>query len=173
MSGLHSQHRYEKLTREELSRNLEEKDQVIGKQARDIAGLEQQLQHMRHKNQELDDRNSELQSKLEIELQHTELKSKVKELERIRKELLEKDKKNENLRLAIDKLNERMQQYEIQKSGVSEDQKMSKMTDDLKRKEHDSEMSKIKSKLVMIEASKKLLSEDLKTAKIKEQELLE
>jgi predicted RNase H-like nuclease (RuvC/YqgF family) len=109
MSGLHSQHRYEKLTREELSRNLEEKDQVIGKQARDIAGLEQQLQHMRHKNQELDDRNSELQSKLEIELQHTELKSKVKELERIRKELVEKDKKNENLRLAIDKLNERMQ----------------------------------------------------------------
>lgn len=168
MSGLHSQHRYEKLTREELSRNLEEKDQVIGKQARDIAGLEQQLQHMRHKNQELDDRNSELQSKLEIELQHTELKSKVKELERIRKELLEKDKKNENLRLAIDKLNERMQQYEIQKSGVTEDQKMSKMTDDLKRKEHDSEMSKIKSKLVMLEASKKLISEDLKTAKIKE-----
>ena len=168
MSGLHSQHRYEKLTREELSRNLEEKDQVIGKQARDIAGLEQQLQHMRHKNQELDDRNSELQSKLEIELQHTELKSKVKELERIRKELVEKDKKNENLRLAIDKLNERMQQYEIQKSGVTEDQKMSKMTDDLKRKEHDSEMSKIKSKLVMLEASKKLISEDLKTAKIKE-----
>lgn len=123
---------------------------------------------MRHKNQELDDRNSELQSKLEIELQHTELKSKVKELERIRKELLEKDKKNENLRLAIDKLNERMQQYEIQKSGVTEDQKMSKMTDDLKRKEHDSEMSKIKSKLVMLEASKKLISEDLKTAKIKE-----
>ena len=123
---------------------------------------------MRHKNQELDDRNSELQSKLEIELQHTELKSKVKELERIRKELLEKDKKNENLRLAIDKLNERMQQYEIQKSGVTEDQKMSKMTDDLKRKEHDSEMSNIKSKLVMLEASKKLISEDLKTAKIKE-----
>ena len=123
---------------------------------------------MRHKNQELDDRNSELQSKLEIELQHTELKSKVKELERIRKELVEKDKKNENLRLAIDKLNERMQQYEIQKSGVTEDQKMSKMTDDLKRKEHDSEMSKIKSKLVMLEASKKLISEDLKTAKIKE-----
>jgi hypothetical protein len=51
---------------------------------------------------------------------------------------------------------------------VTEDQKMSKMTDDLKRKEHDSEMSKIKSKIVMIEASKKLLSEDLKTAKIKE-----
>lgn len=42
MSGLHNQHRYEKLTREELSRSLEEKDQVIQKQARDIAGLEQQ-----------------------------------------------------------------------------------------------------------------------------------
>lgn len=88
-------------------------------------------------------------------MQHTELKSKVKEMERIRKELLEKDKKNENLRLAIDKLNDRMQQYEIQKSGVTEDQKMSKMTDDLKKKEHDSELSKIKNKLLLLEASKK------------------
>lgn len=101
-------------------------------------------------------------------MQHTELKAKVKEMERIRKELLEKDKKNENLRLAIDKLNERMQQYEIQKSGVTEDQKMSKMTDDLKKKEHDSELSKIKSKLLLLEASKKTASEELKATKIKE-----
>lgn len=50
-----------------------------------------------------------------------ELKAKVKELDRVRKELADKDKKNELLRLAIDKLNERMQQYEIQKSNVTED----------------------------------------------------
>jgi len=50
-----------------------------------------------------------------------ELKAKVKELDRVRKELADKDKKNELLRLAIDKLNERMQQYEIQKSNITED----------------------------------------------------
>ncbi len=52
-------------------------------------------------------------AKLEVELQHTELKAKIRELEKIRKELVEKDRKNEQLRQAIDKLNERMQQYEI------------------------------------------------------------
>ena len=66
-----------------------------------------------------------------------------------------------------------MQQYEIEKSGVSEDKKMNQISEELKRKEQDSEVSKVKSKLVMIEQSKKQLTEDLKNAKIKEQELLE
>jgi hypothetical protein len=68
---------------------------------------------MRHRNEELADRAADLANKLEIELQHTELKAKIRELEKIRKELVEKDRKNEQLRVAIDKLNERMQQYEI------------------------------------------------------------
>jgi len=68
---------------------------------------------MRHRNEELADRAADLAAKLEVELQHTELKAKIRELEKIRKELVEKDRKNEQLRQAIDKLNERMQQYEI------------------------------------------------------------
>lgn len=50
---------------------------------------------------------------------------------------------------------------------------MLKITDDLKRKEYDAELSKVRTKLTMIEQSKKQLAEDLKQAKIKEQELQE
>ena len=65
-------------------------------------------------------------------------------------------------------LNDRMMQYEIQKSGVHEDQKMLKMSDDLKRKEFDTEITRMKNKLSMNDASKKTASEDLKQSKIKE-----
>ena len=44
-----------------------------------------------------------------------------------------------------------MQQYEIEKSGSSEDKKMQQMSDDLKKKEVDGEMQKLKSKVLTIE----------------------
>ena len=48
--------------------------------------------------------------------QNTELNSKKKELDRLKKELKEKDSKNEALSKAISGLNERMMSYEIYKS---------------------------------------------------------
>jgi hypothetical protein len=42
--------RYEGLTREELSRAVDEKDGIIQKQTLDISGLEQQLAHVRSRN---------------------------------------------------------------------------------------------------------------------------
>ena len=70
---------------------------------------------------DLKDKVNDLQHDLDYERQHHELKSKVKELDKLKKDLTEKDKRNDLLKLAIDKLNEKMMQYEIQKSNVTED----------------------------------------------------
>ena len=59
--------RYEGLTREELSRAVDEKDGIIQKQTLDISGLEQQLAHIRSRNQELHDRVNDLSYQLEEE----------------------------------------------------------------------------------------------------------
>lgn len=75
----------------------------------------------------------------------------MRELEKVRRELAERDRKNEQLRTAIDKLNERMQHYEIQKSAQGEDSKINKMQDELKRKEQEQEVNKLKTKLNIIE----------------------
>ena len=48
---------------------------------------------------------------------------------------------------------------------------MAKITDDLKKKEHDQELSKARTKLTMAEQAKKTMAEDLKQSKVKEQEL--
>jgi phage gp16-like protein len=50
-----------------------------------------------------------------------------------------------------------MIQYEIAKSGATEDQKLQRMTEDLKKKEHDSELHKAKTKLQIAENAKKTL----------------
>ena len=47
--GVHGM-RYEALTREELSRALDEKDGVIQKQTLDISGMEKQIAHLRNRN---------------------------------------------------------------------------------------------------------------------------
>ena len=86
--------RYEALTREELSRALDEKDGIIQKQTLDISGMEKQVAHLRVRNQELHDRVNDLSFQLDEEKKQVELKAKVRELEKIRKELAEKDKKN-------------------------------------------------------------------------------
>lgn len=154
--------RHEKLTREELSRALDDKDGALQRLKQDMSGLERQLAHMKERNGQLSDTVYELQNALEVERQHVELKAKVKELERVRKELQEKDSRCEKLRNAVDTLCERMQKYEIEKSGASEDKKMQQMSEELKRKEQDNEVTKIKAKMLTLEQSRKVLQDDLK-----------
>lgn len=91
----------------------------------------------------------------------------------MKRELKEKDQKNENLRKAIDTLNERMQKYEISNTNVTEDQKMAKIQEDLKKKEHLNEVKKLKDKLAMVEASRNERAKELQQAKVKEQEMKE
>lgn len=79
---------------------------------------------MKHKNEELQDRVNDLGAQLEVERQQNELKAKIKELERVRKELLEKDRKSEKLMRTIKELGDKMQEYEIKNSGQSEQSKM-------------------------------------------------
>lgn len=55
------------------------------------------------------------------------MKAKSKELERLKKDLSEKDKILTNLRKTIDQLNEKMVEYEVKNSNVNEDQKMFKI----------------------------------------------
>lgn len=79
--------RHEKLTREELSRALDDKDSALQRLKQDISGLERQVAHMKERNSQLSETVHELQNALEVERQHVELRAKVKELERVRKEL--------------------------------------------------------------------------------------
>jgi predicted RNase H-like nuclease (RuvC/YqgF family) len=55
------------LTREELSRSLDEKDSVIRQQEQTISSQELHLQHLKHKNEELQDRVIDLSAQLEVE----------------------------------------------------------------------------------------------------------
>jgi predicted RNase H-like nuclease (RuvC/YqgF family) len=59
--------KYEKLTREELSRSLDEKDQAIRHHEQTISNQEVHLQHLKHKNEELQDRVNDLGAQLEVE----------------------------------------------------------------------------------------------------------
>ena len=56
--------------------------------------MEQQLAHIRSRNQELHDRVNDLSYQLEEQKRQVELKAKIRELEKIKRELAEKDKKN-------------------------------------------------------------------------------
>ena len=97
----------------------------------------------------------------------------MKELDSLRHKLDEKSKKNEALNAVIEKLKDRITSYEIQKSDVSEDQKMAKLNEELEKKKHKEEINQIKSKLTMAENRKKNLEGELKESKVKEQQLTE
>lgn len=97
----------------------------------------------------------------------------MKELDSLRHKLDEKAKKNEALNAVIEKLKDRITSYEIQKSDVSEDQKMAKLNEELEKKKHKEEINQIKSKLTMAENRKKNLEGELKESKVKEQQLTE
>ncbi len=47
-----------------------------------------------------------------------------------------------------------MQNYEIKNSNITEDVKMTRIQEDLKKKEHDVEVKKLKDKLAMLESSR-------------------
>jgi hypothetical protein len=54
-----------------------------------------------------------------------------------------------------------MMNYEIKNSNVSEDQKMHKIQEDLKNKEHNNELKKLKDKLAMVESSRNERAKEL------------
>ena len=97
----------------------------------------------------------------------------MKEWDSLRHKLDEKAKKNEALNAVIEKLKDRITSYEIQKSDVSEDQKMAKLNEELEKKKHKEEINQMKSKLTMAENRKKNLEGELKESKVKEQQLTE
>lgn len=66
-----------------------------------------------------------------------------------------------------------MEDFEISKVNTTEDNKLKLMDGDLKRKEWAQEKTQLQTKIQMLENSKKTAQDDLKAAKIKEQELLD
>jgi len=75
-----------------------------------------------------------------------------------------------NLRKAVDALNERMMNYEVKNSNVTEEHKMTKIQEDLKNKEHLNEMKKLKDKLAMVTSRRDEMAKELQAAKVKEQD---
>ena len=94
--------------------------------------MEKQVAHLRTRNQELHDRVNDLSFQLEEERKQVELKAKVRELEKVRRELAEKDKKNQQLSEAVKALAKKMEDFEISKANTSEDNKIKLMDGDLK-----------------------------------------
>lgn len=61
--------KYEKLTREELSKNLEEKDIVIQRVSAEMKGLIEQVKYLKEKNMTLNDQINDLSHELHRERQ--------------------------------------------------------------------------------------------------------
>lgn len=61
--------KYEKLTREELSKNLEEKDIVIQRVSAEMKGLMEQVKYLKEKNMTLNDQINDLSHELHRERQ--------------------------------------------------------------------------------------------------------
>lgn len=121
--------KYEQLTREELSKALEEKDGKIRNMQIAIEGYIKKEEHLKVTNANLNDQIGDLTHQLAVEREQVELKAKMRDLANCQQKLEASKKLNEQLKTAVDKLNERMQRYEIDKSGVSEAQKMEKLQD--------------------------------------------
>lgn len=54
-------HRYDKLTREELSRTLDEKDEMINNIQAELQGQDKQIKYLKEKTQTLNDEIGELE----------------------------------------------------------------------------------------------------------------
>ena len=113
------------------------------------------MAHIRSRNQELHDRVNDLSYQLEEEKRQVELKAKIRELEKIKRELAEKDKKNHQLSEAITAFSKRMEDFEIIKTNTNEDNKFKLMDGDLKRKEWAQEKQQLQTKIQMLENSRK------------------
>ncbi len=86
-----------------------------------MKGLHEEKEHLNLKRQEAANKVVSVAQELEVERQQNEVRANRNELDRLRKELKLKDQKNEKLRAAVDKFNERMTDYEVGKANVSED----------------------------------------------------
>lgn len=62
-------HRYDKLTREELSRTLDEKDEMINNIQAELQGQDKQIKYLKEKTQTLNDEIGELEQELRHERQ--------------------------------------------------------------------------------------------------------
>lgn len=165
--------RYEQLTREEMSASLDEKDGLIRQLEQERAALRKDLLDFKAKNQEMEDRLDDARTELEREREHVELRQRTQELERVRTELKHKERKLAELKQVVGELGKRMTEYEIQKSGGAEEQKMLAIQEGLKRKEHEEAIRKKDLKIEMLERSRKDKEDDLKATKVREQELTE
>lgn len=96
-----------------------------------------------------------------------------KELDRLKKELREKESKNDNLMKAIDKLNDRMIDYEKQKSNQSEDINSKALVDNTNSKKLAKDIEMYKDRLKLMETSRNKATEEVKNLKVKEQEYKE
>lgn len=113
------------------------------------------------------DKISDLENELEMQKRQVELKEKMKEIEKFKRDLKAKQDLNDKLTKTISELNERMQKYEAERFDTNEDKKMGKISEDMKMKESREEIRKLKDKMSMIEASRTQRSEELKQANVK------
>ena len=85
----------------------------------------------------------------------------------------EKEAKNDNLMKAIDKLNDRMIDYEKQKSNMSEDINSKALVDNTNSKKLQKDIEMYKDRLKLMETSRNKATEEVKNLKVKEQEYKE
>lgn len=161
--------RYDRLTREELQKALDEKDHLIQELRVQMKGLEEEKGYLNKKKEEYKVQVIDLESALRHEQQQNEVKANRKELERLRKDLKEKEAKNDNLMKAIDKLNDRMIEYEKQKSNATEDLNSKALVENTQGKKLKNDVEMLRNKNNLLESSKKLLQEQINQYKIKEQ----
>ena len=94
--------RYEQLTREELSKALDEKDEALRQMQVEIQGLEKNKHYLQEKLTDAQDRLGEAEHELRQERQQLELKARSKELDKLKLELKKKDVMMGNLSKTID-----------------------------------------------------------------------
>jgi hypothetical protein len=138
-----------------------------------MKGLEEEKGYLNKKKEEFKVQIIDLEAALRHEQQQNEVKANRKELDRLRKELKEKEGKNDNLMKAIDKLNERMIEYEKQKSNMTEDINSKALVDNTNNKKLLKDVEMYKDRLKLMETSRNKATEEVKNLKVKEQELKE
>ena len=159
--------RYDRMTREELSQRITEMDSAMQQQAAEIKALNRNIEVLKDKNLNFQDKISDLENELEVERRQVELRQKMQEIDKFKRDLKAKQELNDKLVKTISELNERMQKYESERFDSNEDKKMGKISEDMKMKESREEIRKLKDKISMIESSRSVISKDLKESNVK------
>ena len=159
--------RYDRMTREELSQRITEMDSAMQHQAAEIKALNRNIEVLKDKNLNFQDKISDLENELEVERRQVELRQKMQEIDKFKRDLKAKQELNDKLVKTISELNERMQKYESERFDSNEDKKMGKISEDMKMKESREEIRKLKDKISMIESSRSVISKDLKESNVK------